>query len=270
MKNLVSTLCYCVVLWAPGCAPAPPPVAVTPPVKWKNSLGMSLVKLSGGTFRMGSRSETDAPIHDVTLSPFWIGQFEVTNAEFDPFWKRTRFPGSLANNQPAVRVSWANARKYCAWLSKKEGRRYRLPTEAEWEYAARGGLDQMEYPWGNQSVDGRAVFNQNTTNPVGSFPPNNFGLYDMVGNINECVSDWYGEDYYLNSPKLNPKGPPKPKPPMDFNVLRGGFYGLFEFSCARRQLWTWEAGPFAGIRIVLESTDSTLPTTGNAPIYAKN
>ena len=128
-----------------GCQ-TPPSPPITPPVKWKNSLGMTLVRLPGGTFRMGSRSETDAPVHDVTLSPFWIGQFEVINAEFDPFWKRERFPEALANNQPAVRVSWANARKYCDWLSKKEGRRYRLPTEAEWEYAARGGLEQMEYP----------------------------------------------------------------------------------------------------------------------------
>ena len=230
---------------------------------------MTLVRLPGGTFRMGSRKEEE-PVHDVTLNPFWIGQFEVTNAEFDLFWKRARFPESLANNQPAVRVSWANARKYCEWLSKKEGRRYRLPTEAEWEYAARGGLDQMEYPWGTQSVDGRAVFNQTTTNSVGSFPPNNFGLYDMAGNINEWVSDWFSEDYYLNSPKLNPKGPPKPKPPKDFNILRGGFYGLFEFSCARRQLWTWEAQSMSGVRVVLESTKSTVSTPKSSAVLHKS
>jgi formylglycine-generating enzyme len=91
---------------------------------------------------------------------------------------------------------------FCRWLSRKEGRSYRLPTEAEWEYAARGGLEQRDYPWGNESPLGRAAVVRDSTMPGGSFPPNGYGLFDMAGNVAEWVSDWYEPDYYSHSPSV--------------------------------------------------------------------
>jgi formylglycine-generating enzyme required for sulfatase activity len=217
----------------------------------KNTLGMCLVRLNGGKFTMGDRTdETAKPLHDVTVSAFWIGQVEVTNAQFDKFKTRPRFPESLANNQPAVRVSYQDAESFCKWLSAREKRHYRLPTEAEWEYAARGGLHQKSYPWGNESVDGRAAFNQITTSPVGSFPPNNYGLFDMVGNAGEWVSDWYDPEYYSKSPSTNPRCSVPPPGKSAFRVVRGGSYPFFEFQCGGRELWADDIQSLGGFRIV--------------------
>ncbi|RZM11835.1 MAG: hypothetical protein EOO88_46365, partial [Pedobacter sp.] len=161
---------------------------IVPPIIKTNLVGIRMVFLPGGTFRMGNAYDSMAsPVHDVKVSRFWIGQTHITNAQFELFKKKARKPDSLTNSQPAICISWAEANAFCKWLSKLENRHYRLPTEAEWEYAARGGLDQQDYPWGDGPVDGRACFNQITTSPVGSFPPNAFGLYDMVGNAQQWV-----------------------------------------------------------------------------------
>jgi formylglycine-generating enzyme required for sulfatase activity len=108
-----------------------------------------------------------------------------------------------------VNVSWHDAVRFCEWLGRKEGRHYRLPTEAEWEYAARGGLVQQDYPWGNATAEGRAAVAMLQSQPVGSYDPNGFGLYDMAGNADEWVSDWYDEHYYERSPVKDPTGPEK-------------------------------------------------------------
>jgi len=196
-----------------------------------------MVLLPTGTFLMGDKNIPDArPLHRVKLSSFWIGQFEVTNQQYEMFKRQTRPPESLGNTQPAVNVTWINASNFCKWLSKREKRSYRLPTEAEWEYAARGGLVQKTYPWGDEDAGGRATIQQMTTTPVGSHAPNGFGLYDMAGNVQEWVSDWYGEDYYARSPLLNPRGPAQsyflaqPGPKGQWKIARGGFYMIRTFA----------------------------------------
>jgi len=209
-----------------GCLPSKPPT----PQRFAttvNSLGMKFVRLPGGEFLMGGRFAQ--PVHRVRLTVFWIGQFEQ-------FRKRPRPPESLADSQPVTRVSWEDAVAFCRWLSKKEDKKYRLPTEAEWEYAARGGLVQKEYPWGNDSPDDRAVLGMNETMPVGSYAPNSYGLYDMAGNVAEYVSDWYDENYYAHSPVQDPQGTAKPLA-GNLRLLRGGSFSIFEAACSFRQPW---------------------------------
>lgn len=230
-----------------------------------NSIGLKMVHIPGGTFQMGDGRFEDAfPIHAVTVSSFWMGQYPVTNAQFDLFKKRPRHPDSLDDNQPVIFVSWAEATAYCEWLSKRDKRRYRLPTEAEWEYAARGGLERMDYPWGNESVRGRACFNQVTTCPVGQFAPNGFGLYDMVGNGGQWVSDWYDEHYYEKSPEVDPQGPLEPLPDQRWHIIRGGEYPYFEFKCAEREPWVDEVEPVSGFRVVMDGTISAFDKSSGA------
>ena len=135
-----------------------------------------------------------------------------------------------APQQPVVGVSWHDAGAFADWLSKITGERYRLPTEAEWEAAGRGGLTGQAFPWGNQppDEDGRfpANYNPNPYDkdgftyaaPVGSFPPNGYGLFDMAGNVAEWCGDWYEATYYARSPYQDPEGPPT----GTYRVIRGG------------------------------------------------
>ena len=115
--------------------------------------------------------------------------------------------------QPVVAVSWIEAAKYCDWLSGLTGRRYRLPTEAEWERAARGGLPEMLYPWGDQPPEARPEYQRRWGGevrgplPVGQGEANPFGIYDLCENVHEWCSDWFQDDYYAVSPARNPRGP---------------------------------------------------------------
>jgi formylglycine-generating enzyme required for sulfatase activity len=220
-----------------------------------------MVAVKGGTFTMGSplsetdREDNETP-HRVTLSDFSIGQFEVTVQQYLQFADDTKgnYPQWLeagheynvetgkndyykqlgysrtAHNLPVVGVSWNDAVAYCQWLSQKTGKTYRLPTEAEWEYACRAGTTTPFNTGENLTTD-QANYNGNypyknfpkgkyrgKTTPVGSFAPNAWGLYDMHGNVWEWCSDWYAADYYKNSPAQNPKGPAS----GTLRVLRGG------------------------------------------------
>jgi iron(II)-dependent oxidoreductase len=195
-----------------------------------------LVLVPGGTFMMGKNGEADfSPAHEVIIDSFLIERHEVTNLEYAGFCEETghRLPefwglqkyrcGPEFPDHPVVGVSWADAKAYAEW------RGLRLPTEAEWEYAARGGLIGKDYSFGSEIDSTKANYAVGGvgtgTLPVGSFAPNGFGLHDMTGNVVEWVSDFYDEDYYAVSPVSNPPGPESGK----FRVIRGG---------------GWHSGPF--------------------------
>jgi formylglycine-generating enzyme required for sulfatase activity len=180
-----------------------------------------------GTFRMGcSWGDTDCghaeePSHSVTLSKgFWIGQTEVTVGGYKRFAAATRrkmpsapnFSGGWANDSmPIVNVSWNDANDYCRWAGG------RLPTEAEWEYAARGGSPEARYG----HLDEIAWYTWPGMHEVGQKRANGFGLYDTLGNASEWVNDWYDEAYYQHSPSQDPSGPTS----GEWRVLRGGSWG---------------------------------------------
>ena len=194
----------------------------------ERDLGLKMVAVAGGTFQMGATSEqgSDAfsdekPVHSVTLDGFYIGKTEVTQAQWEAVMgttiaqQRDKAGASslygVGDDYPMYYVSWEEAVQFCEKLSRLTGKTYRLPTEAEWEYAARGGqrADGTKYAGGNTIgdvgwYDGNS---SNQTHPVGQKQANGLGLYDMSGNVFEWCSDWYGEDYYSSSPSVNPQGP---------------------------------------------------------------
>jgi sulfatase modifying factor 1 len=187
-----------------------------------------LVLIPGGEFSMGSAVERDhGPIHRVSISSFYIDRCEVTNAQYHDFceatghrlpefWDRDGFRcGPDYPNHPVVGVSWHDAAEFATWCGK------RLPSEAEWEYAARGGLEGLDYPNGETLVPHDGNYTESKSGgpvAVGSYRANGFGLHDMQGNVVEWVRDYYAPDYYASSPSANPHGPPSGK----FRVIRGG------------------------------------------------
>lgn len=177
---------------------------------------MDLVWIPGGEYEMGQADGRDEerPVHRVRVDGFWLGRCQVTNAEYDAFRSETgrvmskyREQAAFAHpEQPAVAVSWFDAFAYCKWLGEKS----RLPTEAEWEWAARGGLQGKLYPWGDQPVFERENYAgrwREGPEPVGTSAPNGYGLYDMCENVHEWCVDWYNPRYYEVSPRENPRGP---------------------------------------------------------------
>jgi formylglycine-generating enzyme required for sulfatase activity len=199
-------------------------------------LESQLVFMPGGKFVMGKelpatkagekKKYVNNPAHIAELDSFYIDKYEVTNYQYflfcqatgkklPVFWGMNEFHCGLDfPNHPVVGVSYIEARAYANW------RGMRLPTEAEWEYAARGGLMGKKYPNGDALDDKSVNYGQHQcgTTAVGSYPANGFGLYDMAGNVREWVLDYYQTDYYLNSPSKNPQGPDIGR----FRVIRGG------------------------------------------------
>ena len=160
--------------------------------------------LRGGTFAMGSNDEnSEKPVHQVTIKPFAIGKFPVSIQEWNACAtaKACGFVASGKDDAPVTNVSWTDAKQYVAWLAETTGKPYRLPTEAEWEYAARGGT-QTKYWWGDQFQPGAANC-KNCTDiaateqpiKVGSLKPNPFGLYDMGGGVDQWVEDCWHKNY---------------------------------------------------------------------------
>jgi formylglycine-generating enzyme required for sulfatase activity len=188
----------------------------------------AMVLVPAGEFVMGRDVQGDwSPAHRVRISGFYLDRCEVTNAQYEAFCRATgrKLPmfwgtdgfrcGSKYPRHPVVGVSWDDAREYAEWRGK------RLPTEAEWEYAARGGLAGMRYPNGNTLDSSQVNFARSldkSTVPVGSYAPNGYGLCDMIGNVVEWVADRYDADYYSRSPEQDPPGPDKGR----FRVIRGG------------------------------------------------
>ncbi|MFP6597221.1 MAG: formylglycine-generating enzyme family protein [Candidatus Hydrogenedentota bacterium] len=224
--------------------------------------GMVLVAAGSFMMGSSDGFAHESPRHEVTLDAFYMDEYEVTNGEFARFVKETGFvteaeqwkwsivfapdnsPGDRVpgaewwkradsatwrhpngpetdieglDEYPVVQVSWNDATAYAAWAGK------RLPTEAEWEYAARGGLDDAPYAWGLDfapggehrantwngqfPVDDSGADGYKTLAPIGQYKPNGYGLYDIAGNVWEWVEDWYGANYYRESPRSNPTGP---------------------------------------------------------------
>lgn len=221
----------------------------------KDSLaGLVWVEIPEGTFRMGSEEEegreNERPIHEVTLSPFRISRYPITNAQYAEYvratgaapphhWSRGRIPDGKENH-PVVYVSWENAMELCAWLKERlalgENETLRLPTEAQWEYAARG-KEGRQYPWGNgPPTEEHANFDMTVgdTTPVDAYPSGITpeGVYDLAGNVWEWCYDWYGR--YGSEKQTNPEGPDK----GTSRVLRGGAFGDVDDSlrCAFRNL----------------------------------
>lgn len=185
---------------------------------------MRFVLIPAGSFVMGcSPGDTECypeekPAHRVTITrPFEIGKYQVTQADYQAVMQKNP-SGFQGPNLPVESVSWEDAHHFCEALNrKKDGYHYRLPTEAEWEYAARGGTESARYgtldqvAWYRDNSDG-------STHPVGGKMPNALGLYDTLGNVWEWVQDWYSADYYGKSPESDPPGPIS----GEFRVLRGG------------------------------------------------
>lgn len=200
----------------------------------------------------------ERPVHHVQLSEFFVGRFPVTNDDYARFVRATGHPAPAVRalplvtsngrdtafrdlaqpyvwldgeppagrgSHPVALVRYEDAIAFCQWMGAALGREVRLPTEAEWEKAARGGLEGRRYPWGDDIDPTKAnyladpsVKNQRGTRPTGTYPPNGYGLCDVAGNVWEWVSDWYAADYYGGGDALDPRGPATGR----LRILRGG------------------------------------------------
>ena len=269
--------------------------------------GMEFVFVKGGCYEMGCGPWTsdcddgENPPHEVCVSDFHMGRTEVTVEDFKRFINDTgyrteaekgdgcliiirkefkkeqdknwRNPGFSQNdNHPVVCVSHNDSVEYIKWLNSKTGRRYRLPTEAEWEYAARSGGKKVQYSWGDGPPSGNIAdesFKRKyadvfwpiwsgyddgyaNTAPVGTYRPNELGLHDMTGNVWEWCQDWYDQNYYKNSPRNNPGGPGAGQS----RVLRGGSWNnASRHERASYRTWSVPSAPanLFGFRLILSS-----------------
>ncbi len=232
-----------------------------------NSLGMKLVLISAGTFSMGATDDdahgrlNEKPRHEVLITqPFYLAETVVTQSQYQKLMGKNpaRFPLSAGGgpDHPVEQVSWTDAAAFCAKLSSQPdeqsaGRVYRLPREAEWEYACRAG-EATAFAFGATLTAGQANFahegSAGKTKQVARFPSNNFGLFDMHGNVWEWCSDWYGEDYYKSSPSRDPQGPAQGK----FRVARGGCWRSHAATCRaayRNALVPHNRDPYTGFRV---------------------
>ena len=194
--------------------------AVPNPISSETLPRPKLCLIPEGWFLMGSESgqDNERPIHRVWIDAFRLATHQVTNTDYalflsyvgklpPPFWHDPNFNHP---QQPVVGVSWHEAVAYCEWLSASTGHAYRLPTEAEWERAARGGVEGARFPWGDappESLPNYASRWQTGPESVGQSSPNAFGIFDICANVHEWCSDWYDPNYYEVSPDRNPRGP---------------------------------------------------------------
>jgi len=163
--------------------------------------------------------DEERPAHRVRVAPFRLCRHQVTNQEFDAFRKATAREKSEYRDRaefrdpamPVVAVNWFDAVAYCHWAAAEFKLHLRLPTEAEWEFAARGGFEQRLYPWGGALPEIAPDLWKHGPEPVMHGEPNGYGLFDMCQNVHEWCSDWYDPGYYAVSPAENPKGPERGK-----------------------------------------------------------
>ncbi|MBR5333016.1 MAG: SUMF1/EgtB/PvdO family nonheme iron enzyme [Muribaculaceae bacterium] len=248
-----------------------------------------MVYVEGGTFMMGAQSSSssssnydpdayssESPVHQVTVGDFYIGKYEVTQQlwEYVMKYSGTCADGStisayasdvwldsnpssscgVGDYYPAYYVSWEDiVNIFIPRLNKITGKIFRLPTEAEWEYAARGGNKSKGYKYsGSNTIDDVAWFisNSSTSHQVGTKAPNELGIYDMTGNVWEWCSDWYSSSYYSSSPSTNPTGPTS----VSYRVCRGGCWGGYAQICRvsyRTYYYPGNSYPNLGFRLVL-------------------
>ena len=203
-----------------------------------NGVSFTMIRVEGGTFTMGATAEqgsdaydSEKPAHEVTLSSYMISETEVTQALWQALMGNN--PSKFSDNpqNPVEEVSWDDCQEFVKKLNSLTGKSFRLPTEAEWEYAARGGSKSKHYKYsGSNSLDDVAWCSDNyggKTHPVKGKSPNELGLYDMSGNVWEWCVDWYDREYYKSSPKSSPKGPST----GSLRVLRGGGWNRNAWSC---------------------------------------
>jgi sulfatase modifying factor 1 len=185
-----------------------------------SSIEPEMIVIPEGAFLMGCEvgAKNERPVHGVWVDRFAIARFATTNRLYSAYLDATSRPAPDGWNdsrfnhpdQPVTSVSWMDAVDYCEWLAAMTAKPYRLPTEAEWERAARGGMESKLYTWGDEPPQDQPHYSElwlSGPEPVGRRPPNGFGLYDVSENVHEWCSDWYDEDYYQRSPERNPKGP---------------------------------------------------------------
>jgi formylglycine-generating enzyme required for sulfatase activity len=256
----------------------------------------NLARIPAGEFLMGAADAEDdeRPVHRVYVSEFSIGRFPVTQDDYAKFvlasgypapsvrglpliaaggrdtlfrelavpyiWDNNTQPPPGHGSHPVVLVRYDDALAYCRWLSSEIDRSVRLPTEAEWERAARGGVEGLRYPWGNEIDATRGSFltdasvkRQRGTRPTGTYPPNQYGLYDIIGNVWEWVHDWYNAEYYGLGETRDPKGPEM----GNMRIVRGGSWVNADVSmlrCAYRHKVPPDTYAYSvGFRIVCES-----------------
>jgi formylglycine-generating enzyme required for sulfatase activity len=195
--------------------------------------GMEFVWVEGGCFQMGDTfgdgDNDEKPVHEVCVDSFVMSRYEVTQGQWQKIMGNNPSRFTKGSNYPVERVSWDDTQDFIRKLNTHSGKSFRLPTEGEWEYAARSGGKKEKYG-GGSDVDRLAWYKGNsggTTHPVGTKEPNGLGLYDMSGNVWEWCSDWYGKNYYQQSPRNNPQGPSV----GPFRVIRDGCWNGGPWLC---------------------------------------
>jgi formylglycine-generating enzyme required for sulfatase activity len=192
----------------------------TPDLQHNKIVEPMMVHVPAGWFSMGNADGRDdeKPEHRVYVDAFELAAFQTTNGDYARFLDATRHPKPTHwddpnfnhPKHPVVAVSWFDVAAYCEWLSCVSGNHYRLPSEAEWERAARGNAEDSMYPWGNcapEDIPDYSARWKTGPEPVGLYSPNAFGLFNLGDNVHEWCADWYAANYYAISPERNPQGP---------------------------------------------------------------